>query len=70
MQQARGYGLGGRREIPFTLAPSAPAAAQDAPGSASVREAGGAADAPRLFVEALEPLVAIAPSGGCASVPT
>jgi hypothetical protein len=36
-QQARGYGLGGTREIPFTLDPDAPALALDAPGSAAVR---------------------------------
>jgi cell division protein FtsB len=36
-QQARGYRLGAAKEIPFTLAPHAPALADDAPGSASVR---------------------------------
>jgi len=36
-QQARAYGLGGRREVAFTLAQDAPALAPDAPGSASVR---------------------------------
>jgi cell division protein FtsB len=36
-QQARGYGLGGAKEVPFTLAPHAPSLADDAPGSASVR---------------------------------
>lgn len=36
-QQARGYRLGGAREVPFTLAPHAPTLADDAPGSASVR---------------------------------
>jgi cell division protein FtsB len=35
--EARGYGLGNPREIPFTLDPSVPAAADGAPGSASVR---------------------------------
>lgn len=35
--QARGHGLGAPREIPFTLAPSVPTAADGAPGSASVR---------------------------------
>ena len=35
--QARAYGLGGPREIPFALAPGAPPLAVDAPGSASVR---------------------------------
>ena len=37
VQQARGYGLGSPREIPFTLAADAPALPADAPGSASVR---------------------------------
>ena len=36
-QQARGYGLGGAKEIPFTLADDAPPLPDDAPGSASVR---------------------------------
>jgi cell division protein FtsB len=36
-QQARGYGLGGAKEIPFMLAPHAPPLPDDAPGSASVR---------------------------------
>lgn len=36
-QQARGYGLGGEREIAFSLAPGAPALPADAPGSATVR---------------------------------
>jgi len=36
-QGARGYGVGGAREIPFTLAPDAPPLADDAPGSAAVR---------------------------------
>jgi hypothetical protein len=35
--EARGFGLGGPREIPFALAAGAPALAADAPGSASVR---------------------------------
>jgi hypothetical protein len=35
--QARGYGLGKGREIPFSLAPDAPPLPPDAPGSASVR---------------------------------
>jgi hypothetical protein len=35
--QARAYGLGGPREIPFALAAGAPALPADAPGSASVR---------------------------------
>ena len=36
-QQARAYRVGGAHEIPFALAPDAPALAADAPGSASVR---------------------------------
>ena len=36
-QQARGYGLGSDREIPFTLSADAPALAADAPGSAAAR---------------------------------
>ena len=36
-QQARAYGLGSGREIPFTLGPGAPALAPDAPGSAALR---------------------------------
>jgi len=35
--QARAYGLGGPKEIPFALAAGAPALPGDAPGSASVR---------------------------------
>jgi hypothetical protein len=35
--QARAFGLGGPKEIPFALAAGAPALAADAPGSASVR---------------------------------
>ncbi len=35
--QARGYQLGGDREIPFTLSPSVAAPLDGAPGSASVR---------------------------------
>jgi hypothetical protein len=35
--EGRQYGLGGPREIPFTLAADAPALATDAPGSAAVR---------------------------------
>jgi hypothetical protein len=35
--QGRAFGLGGPREIPFTLAADAPALAADAPGSAAVR---------------------------------
>jgi hypothetical protein len=37
VQQARGYRLGGEKEIPFTLADDAPPLPDDAPGSASVR---------------------------------
>ena len=36
-QQARAYRVGGAHEIAFALAPDAPALADDAPGSASVR---------------------------------
>ena len=36
-QQARGYGLGNAREIPFSLAADAPPLPDDAPGSAAVR---------------------------------
>ncbi|HEV8282402.1 MAG TPA: hypothetical protein VGQ02_11105 [Candidatus Limnocylindrales bacterium] len=36
-QQARAYRVGGAQEIPFALAPDAPALAADAPGSAAVR---------------------------------
>jgi hypothetical protein len=36
-QQARGYGLGGTHEIPFSLAAGAPPLPSDAPGSASSR---------------------------------
>jgi cell division protein FtsB len=37
LQQARGYGLGGPGEIPFTLQAGAPPLPADAPGSAAVR---------------------------------
>lgn len=37
LQQARAYGLGGSREIPFTLAPGAPSLDANAPGSAASR---------------------------------
>jgi hypothetical protein len=37
LQQARAYGLGSPREIPFTLAPGAPALGANAPGSAGLR---------------------------------
>jgi cell division protein FtsB len=36
-QQARAYGLGGSREIPFSLAQDAPPLPDDAPGSAALR---------------------------------
>jgi hypothetical protein len=36
-QQARGYGLGTPREIPFALAADAPPLPDDAPGSAALR---------------------------------
>jgi hypothetical protein len=36
-QQARGYGLGGPKEIAFTLGASAPTLPPDAPGSAGTR---------------------------------
>jgi cell division protein FtsB len=36
-QQARGYGIGSPKEIPFTLDPSVPGPAADAPGSAALR---------------------------------
>jgi cell division protein FtsB len=36
-QQARAYGLGGSREVPFTLAADAPPLPDDAPGSAALR---------------------------------
>jgi hypothetical protein len=37
IQQARGYGLGGPKEIAFTLGASAPSLPPDAPGSGAVR---------------------------------
>jgi cell division protein FtsB len=39
-QQGRAYGLGGPREIAFTLAKDAPALPDDAPGSAALRVGG------------------------------
>ena len=36
-QQARGYNIGSPKEIPFTLDPSVPGPAADAPGSAALR---------------------------------
>jgi hypothetical protein len=44
-QQARAYGLGSGREVPFTLGPGAAALRPDAPGSAAVR-LGAATDEP------------------------
>jgi cell division protein FtsB len=46
LQQARGYGLGGEHEIPFTLAPGASPLADDAPGSAVRRVGAPAAVSP------------------------
>lgn len=43
-QQARAYGVGEAREIPFTLEPDAPPLAPDAPGSAGVRVGAGTLD--------------------------
>lgn len=43
-QQARGYGLGSSREIPFTLVPDAPTLPEDAPGSAAVRVGAASGD--------------------------
>jgi hypothetical protein len=37
LQQARAYGLGGSREIPFALEPNAPPLGENAPGSAALR---------------------------------
>jgi hypothetical protein len=37
VQQARGYGLGGSKEIAFTLGAGAPTLPPDAPGSAGTR---------------------------------
>jgi cell division protein FtsB len=37
LQQARGYGLGKAKEIPFSMAADAPPLPEDAPGSAAVR---------------------------------
>ena len=45
VQQARGYRMGGVREVPFMIADGAPSLAPDAPGSASVR-LGATTDAP------------------------
>jgi hypothetical protein len=46
IQQARGYGLGGPKEIPFTLGASAPSLPPDAPGSAAVRVGAGNGSTP------------------------
>jgi hypothetical protein len=46
LQQARGYGLGGEHEIPFTLAPGASPLPDDAPGSAGRRVGAGTAVSP------------------------
>lgn len=43
-QEARGYGLGDAKEIPFALAPDAPALPDDAPGSAAVSLGARSAD--------------------------
>jgi hypothetical protein len=40
VQQARAYGLGSAREIPFSLAADAPPLPDDAPGSAAARVGG------------------------------
>ena len=45
-QQARGYGLGAGREIPFTLGPGASPLPDDAPGSAGRRVGAGTAESP------------------------
>lgn len=49
-QQARGYGLGGDREVAFTLDPAAPALPADAPGSAALRVGAAAERAAPLEV--------------------
>lgn len=43
--EARGYGLGKGREIPFSLAQGAPSLPPDAPGSAALRVGAGAEQA-------------------------
>lgn len=48
-QQARGYGLGTANEIPFALAPGAPALPEDAPGSRAL-----AVGAERTTIDPLE----------------
>ena len=40
LQQARAHGLGGHKEIAFTLDPNAPPLPEDAPGSAALRVGG------------------------------
>jgi hypothetical protein len=46
LQQARGYGLGGSKEIPFTLTPGASPLPEDAPGSAAKRVGAEASGSP------------------------
>ncbi len=46
VQQARGYGLGGQKEIAFSLAANAPSLPPDAPGSAGVRVGAGSSGTP------------------------
>lgn len=46
LQQARGYGLGGTKEIPFTLEPGAPSLDANAPGSAAKRVGAGSSMSP------------------------
>jgi len=46
VQQARGYGLGGPREIAFTLGGGAPSLPPDAPGSAGLRVGARTSDTP------------------------
>ena len=46
LQQARGYGLGGAKEIPFTLAAGAAPLGADAPGSAAKRVGAGSSMTP------------------------
>jgi hypothetical protein len=48
LQQARGYGLGTAREIPFSMAADAPTLPADAPGSAAVRVGADIAEATPL----------------------
>jgi hypothetical protein len=46
LQQARGHGLGGHKEIAFTLDPDAPPLPANAPGSAALRVGAPAAVSP------------------------